>query len=123
MVTDRSYRVVLGASLLAILYFDLQSLLFAVIGILYAEGLSNRRLPYVINRLLRAEEPAPRITFPPEAEQAWRLVVATMLLLTGVLFVQNAWFLPWFLGFAILGAGVSDICPVVQLLRMAGCRS
>ena len=30
------------------------------------------------------------------------------------------WFIPWFLAFAIIGAGASGICPVLVGLRWAG---
>jgi hypothetical protein len=32
------------------------------------------------------------------------------------------WFLPWFVGFALLGAGLSGICPMVIGLRWLGFR-
>ena len=32
------------------------------------------------------------------------------------------WFFPWFMGFAILGAGASGVCPVLLGLKYIGFR-
>lgn len=123
MVTDRLYRVVLGCGILAVEYFGLTPLLYVMIATLFFEGMTNIRLPFIVNRLLRFKVAYPGFSFPPESEQAWRLVVAVALLLSGVVFVKQAWFVPWFLGFVILGAGISEICPGLILLRASGCRN
>jgi hypothetical protein len=34
--------------------------------------------------------------------------------------IDVLWFFPWFMGFAIMGAGASGICPVLLGLRWAG---
>ncbi|HEX8980605.1 MAG TPA: hypothetical protein VF811_12910 [Parasulfuritortus sp.] len=123
MVTDRIYRVMLGAGILAIEYFNLTPLLYVMIATLVFEGLTNIRLPFIANRLLGIKVAYPGFSFPPESEQAWRLVMAIALTLSGVVFVKQAWFVPWFLGFVILGAGISEICPGLILLRASGCRN
>jgi hypothetical protein len=55
-----------------------------------------------------------------EAERGWRLSVATMLVISLFAFPDVLWFLPWFMGFAILGAGVSGVCPMYLAMRWAG---
>ena len=122
-MTDRQYRVILGVLLLFTLYFDLRGMLYALIGLLYLEGVTNLRVPFLVNRAFGRPVRYEGVSLPLETEQALRLAIATFLLLAGVVYSNTIWFLPWFLGFAILGAGLSDVCPVVALLRRAGCRN
>lgn len=125
-MTDRNYRLVLGLAILLILYFDLTRAMYGLIGLLFVEGITNWRIPQLVARLTQQSDAPPIEPFdfkwPLNEERAWRLVVALLLLLTAVLFNEIAWFLPWFMGLAILGAGVSGVCPVLLGLRFAGCR-
>ena len=59
-----------------------------------------------------------RINF--EAERALRLVVAATLVITYILFPNQAWFLPWFVGVMLTFAGVSRFCPMVLALKWIG---
>lgn len=120
MTSERIYRLSLGCTLLALLYLDLTPVLPVISGWLFIEGISHRRL-------LRAGETAPLqvlrpapIDFP--AESGLRLILAALLLLSVYGWPQLLWFLPWFLGFALIGAGLSGICPMAVLLRWAGMR-
>ena len=125
-MTDRNYRLMLGLAILLILYFDLTRAMYGLIGLLFVEGITNWRIPMLVGKLTRQSDAPPIEPFdfkwPLNEERAWRLVVAVLLLLTAVLFNEIAWFLPWFMGFAILGAGVSGVCPVLLGLRFTGCR-
>jgi len=64
----------------------------------------------------------PRYNF--DSFRAWRISVAIMLggsyLLLNEQNIEVVWFIPWFMGFAILGAGVSGVCPVLLLIRWIG---
>lgn len=127
-MTDRNYRLLLGLTILAVLYFDLTYAMYGLIGLLFVEGITNWRIPLLASRLARQSGAGALsrglfdLKWPLHEERAWRLTVGLMLLLTAVLFKEAAWFLPWFMGFAILGAGVSGLCPVLLGLRFAGCR-
>lgn len=126
-MSDRLYRLLLGIAILVALYFDMTRVMYGLVAVLFLEGVTNWRIPLLLNRLLRlpgADTPmGPFSTrWPLHSEQAWRLVVGFMLLLTAVLFGESVWFLPWFMGFAILGAGVSGVCPMLYGLHAAGCR-
>jgi hypothetical protein len=125
-MTDRNYRLVLGLAILVVLYFDLTYAMYGLIGLLLVEGVTNWRIPLLVNKFIQHPAATPLEPFdfkwPLHEERAWRLMVGIMLLLTAVLFNEIAWFLPWFMGFAIFGAGVSGICPVLFGLRFAGCR-
>lgn len=124
-MTDRLYRLLLGLMLVVGLYFDLQEMLIGLILLALFEGITNWRLPLLINGL-HSHIPAPAeadhgaIAF--EAERAWRLVVAAALILSLYLFPPQLWWLAWFMGFAIFGAGMSGVCPGLVCLRMLGLR-
>ena len=53
-----------------------------------------------------------------EAERAWRFVVAGFLASFLAVFQEGA----WFMGFAIFGAGLSGVCPVLVSLKLMGFR-
>ena len=132
-MSERTYRLILGTLLLVLLYFAQHPLIIALIALLFAEGLTNLRVPRVIKALrggrarygdsvtyvsLQPRARAPRFAF--EAERAWLLVMGSILLASCVLFPRQLWFLPWFQGFAVVGAGVSGICPALISLKLAG---
>lgn len=128
-MTNRLYRLLVGLVLLIGLYFDMPWVIDALIVILFVEGITNWRVPTIVNTLLSKPKCDPNegslgIAFSPrcifEAERAWRLTVGTMLTIGFVLYYPLLWFLPWFMGFAIFGAGVSGVCPVFLLLKWAG---
>ncbi len=131
-MSDRSYRALLGALMLVALTLDFAPLMYALIVMLLLEGLTNLRIPKLVNRLRRLDPgsmtkascgmtPRP-FRFRFEAERAWRLLIGSLLLLTYVLFYKTLWFFPWFLGFAIVGAGASGICPMEFSLKRLGFR-
>lgn len=132
-MSERFFRLIVGTLLLGFLYFEIPYGIPLLIGVLAAEGLTNCRVPALVTRLRLAGESAfedsselvpeahlARIPF--DAERAWRLVVAVMLVITVYLFNEQLWFFPWFMGFAIFGAGLSGVCPVLISLKLMGFR-
>lgn len=132
-MSDRTFRLIFGALLLLALYFDLIYLVYFLIAILFLEGITNWRIPLLVQKIRGASSTidesndnlAPlhgdyRFNF--EAERAWRLVSASMLLVTYVLFYDLLWFFPWFMGFALFGAGVSGVCPMLTGIKWIGCK-
>lgn len=129
-MTERTFRIFFGAGLLLALYFDLRPLVLGLIALLALQGITNRRITHFISRLrysdsMVAETPCiaaatitARINF--EAERALHLIVAGMLIFTYVIYNQQLWFFPWFIGFALLGAGLSGICPMILALKAFG---
>lgn len=128
---ERLFRLLLGALLLGILYFDQQALLPVLLVLLVIEGMSDLALTRLLGRLSPRLQLAPPESTPScatlsarhfdfSAERAWRLSVATMLVLAFYVLNQQLWFVPWFMGFAILGAGLSGVCPVLSSLRLLG---
>ncbi len=130
-MTDRQFRLGLGATLLACLYYDQLTLATCLVGYLVFEGLTNWRLPLVIARL-RNQPPEPQcgqflvgevaVRFSFDAERALRLLVASTLTISLYIFPEPLWWLAWFVGFAMLGAGISGVCPMLTVLKLVGFR-
>lgn len=130
-MSNRIYRFILGILLLTALSIDSSLLMYMLISMLIFEGITNLRVPILINKLKPAWREMEtsacagqgdyRIRF--EAERAWRLLVGVILIVTYVMFYQALWFFPWFMGFAIVGAGASGICPMEYTLKHIGFRS
>ena len=132
-MSDRTFRLIFGALLLLALYFDLNYLVYSLITVLFLEGITNWRIPLLVQKIRGASStidesndnlaPLHRdYRFNFEAERAWRLVSASMLLITYALFYDLLWFFPWFMGFAIFGGGASGVCPVLIGVKWAGFR-
>ena len=131
-MSNRSYRSTLGALLLLSLYFDINVLMYSLIAIMFIEGITNFRIPLIVNKLLGntvnevdisdTSDANPLYRFKFESERVWRLMVASMMLITYVFFYQALWFFPWFMGFAILGAGISGVCPMKIFVNKLGFR-
>ncbi|HWS04135.1 MAG TPA: hypothetical protein VN448_12205, partial [Gammaproteobacteria bacterium] len=102
--------------------------IYVLMGMLLFEGITNWRVPALVSRLRSGSEPTVTavtssnwvISF--EAERALRLILVAMLGLSLLLEPQLVWWLPWFIAFALIGAGLSGICPMVSALRWVGMR-
>ena len=130
-MNERIFRIILGTVLLLSLYFDLRQVIYGYILILFFEGITNWRIPILVSRLradrnaVAAVDASPSGTgarFNFEAERALRLAVAVFLVVSYVVFPKELWFFPWFIGFALFGAGLSGICPMVMGFRWSGFR-
>ena len=134
-MSNRAYRTALGVLLLLALYFDINMLMYVLIVMLFAEGITNFRIPMLVNKLSGIKSDDIEMTdasithdvpssyrFAFEAERVWRLMVGSMMLITYVFFYSTLWFSPWFMGFAILGAGVSGVCPMKIIVNKVGFR-
>lgn len=130
-MTEQLFRLLAGACIIMALYFDLRQMMVGLIVLLLFEGLTNWRIPVLITRLRQGADhvmAADKMPWPIhamfqigfDAERAWRVTVALLLILTYLLFYRQAWFMPWFMGFAIFGAGLSGICPMLISLKLIG---
>ena len=129
-MSDRIYLFFVGLSILAALYLESNIMIYAVVVILFLEGLSGWTLPRITQKIRKAQlEPGllklsktPRFNF--ESFLVLRLVLASVVLASYVAVheydVEILWFFPWFVGFAVLGAGVSGVCPVYLAIRWLG---
>lgn len=128
-MTERAYRLIIGLSLLGILYLNSRPAMYGLIAMLVFEAITNWRIPLLVSRLRygmaetnhRAGRERPcEYRFSFEAERALRLVFSGVLLVTYVMFNQQLWLFPWFAGFALAVAGLSGICPVLLFLEKLG---
>jgi len=123
-MSERYFRIVLGSSLLIILFFDFKVLAYVYIGIVFIEGVTNYRIPSIITRIKYGSFPNydlvgdSRINF--EAERALRILIALFLVLSYFMFAELLWFLPWFISIMLLAAGITNICPMQMSLKWLG---
>jgi hypothetical protein len=128
-LSNRIYRLIFGIALLLALYFDQHAVTYGLIALALTEAVTNLRIPLVVSRIRNGyngdcDEGSLGIRFKVrsnfEAERAWRLSVSIMLIVSTFAYPHALWFFPWFMGFAILGAGISGVCPVFLALKWAG---
>lgn len=128
-MTERIFRLILGATLILFLFMGWERAVYGYIVFLIFEGITNWRVPLLVSKLRYrpssvgssgTESGAAISGF--EAERGLRLVVAGLLIASYVLFRDHLWFFPWFVGFALVMAGISGICPMAIFLRKAGCK-
>lgn len=128
-MSEKNFRIVLGTWLIAALLFNSLYLMYALVGLLLFEGITNLRIPKLVVRLSAGADaaavfdatsanPNARISF--EAERGLRLIVAALIIISMTGLGSFLWLLPWFVGFALIGAGLSGICPMVLALRWLG---
>ncbi|MDH5657316.1 MAG: hypothetical protein OEZ34_15500 [Spirochaetia bacterium] len=126
------YNMVIGSMILISLFFDIKEIIYGIIVIVLFEALTDILIPRflvkipfaALNDSLHSTDTDERTPcrFNFHADRMWRITMAFILILSFVLFFDFLWFIPWFLGFAILGAGISDVCPMLEILRYVGFR-
>ena len=50
-MNERSFSLILGLSLLSIIYFDFVQGMYALVGLMLFEGITNWRIPLLVTRL------------------------------------------------------------------------
>ena len=128
-MSERAFRFILGAALMLLLFFQQEKAIYVYIGILLFEGITNLRVPLLVSRLrfgatYNGKQPLPegKTTIPFDAERMLRLIVAAFLIVSYVMFREQVWFFPWFIGFMLFMAGMTNICPMTMGLRWVGFR-
>lgn len=125
-MTERTFRLVIGIWLVLALFTALPTAIYLLMAVLLLEGVTNWRVPNVLARLRgmsMSDDMSPgECRIPFEAERALRLLVAGFLAVALFGVPELLWWLPWFIGFALIGAGLSGMCPMVQALRWVGMR-
>ena len=129
-MSERFYLLIVGAYILLSLYLEVDLMIYILSGVLMLEGLTNWRLTVVLQKLRKITLDSGLVAFKTknrisiEGIQMWRLVVAVVLASSYIMLhqydVEYIWFFPWFMGFAIMGAGVSGMCPMLMALRWVG---
>jgi len=125
-MSDRSYRFILGLSILISLFLKLDYAIYLIIGMMLIEAVTNYRLPILINQFKSSTsqshhddiEKCPY--FGIEAERLFRFIVVVLITLGCIIYPDSLWFFPWFVGLNLILAGITGICPLVMLLRKLG---
>lgn len=124
------FLFIVGVAIVAALYFELHAMIYLLSAMMMFEAVTNVRLTTQLQKIRNIELDSGLVVFRGQprlridAERAWRFLVALVLL--GVYAMLHEfgydmlWFFPWFLGFAIMGAGVSGVCPMQMGLRWVG---
>lgn len=129
-MSERNFRFIVSLILLTALYFDLRAIILGLIALYTFEGLTNWRVPILVTRW-RGQ--AMDTTCDPgavtvgralsfEAEQVLRIFIAIALFISFVIYAESAWFVPWLIGFALLGAAITGVCPCILGLKLCGFR-
>lgn len=131
-MSERLFLFVVGAFILISLYIEIDMNIYILCLWLLFEAIMDIRLTTLSQKLMSTTVPAGLTIFQTqsrfdfEALRALRIVVSVLLagafILINEYHIDVLWFVPWFLGFAILGAGVSGICPTMLLIRWLGFR-
>ena len=128
-MTERSFRLVIGIWLVLALLAAVPFASYVLMGVLLFEAITNWRIPILWARFSHnpsASAVAPRVAveslIPFEAERALRLIIVLFMGFSLFLAPDLLWWLPWFVAFALIGAGLSGICPMVSALRWVGMR-
>jgi len=126
-MSERTFRLILGGSLLLLHFFERIDLLYVYTGIVAFEGLTNWRIPILLSKLRYGQaygDPAKgagsTYRYDFEAERALRLVIVMFLAVSFFLFPRALWFFPWFVGFGLSMAGITGICPMAIFLKKMG---
>ncbi len=129
-MSERLYLFFVGVFILIALYFEVDVMIYLLCLLLFIEGITNFRLTTLTQKLMHVTVPVGLVSFQThqrfefDALRAWRITVAAML--GGSFFLlreyglEVVWFFPWFMGFAIMGAGASSVCPVLLFIRWIG---
>ena len=127
-MSERWYRLIQGIYLIVALYIENDAMIYAFMGLLTLEAITNIRLPIVMAKLttgldeLEDDSEEQCYTFSIESERLLRIFVVVFLLLSYVLFPEPVWFFPWFVGAMLLLAGITNICPMVMMFQFVGFR-
>lgn len=130
-MSERIFHLLVGLLLLAALCFDSKIVIYGLIAWLTLEVVINQRLTVIVSHLRYGDRCDLNKTstvrpcqggFNFEAERALRLVLVLLLTLSYVLFYRQLWIVTWFVGFALVAAGLSGICPMIITLKKFGFR-
>ena len=129
-MSDRVYLFLVGLYMLVALYLELHLMVYLVVGMMLIEGITGWTLPLVIQKLRKtdidsgllklAREPSLQFSAFRMMRLSLAIVVLASYLAVHEYNIEVLWFFPWFVAFAVLGAGVSGVCPVYLALRWLG---
>jgi hypothetical protein len=131
-MNERAYLFLTGVIILLALYVESNVMIYSISALLLFEAVTDIRLTIFLQRmqhitldsglvLLRTRQ-----RFNLDALRVLRFMVSSVLLISYAALheygIDVIWFFPWFMGFAIMGAGASGVCPLLLALRWIGFR-
>ncbi|MDH5612280.1 MAG: hypothetical protein OEY66_07480 [Gammaproteobacteria bacterium] len=129
-MSDRFYLLLLGLCILMALYIESNAMIYVLVVVVIIEGVTGFTLPVITQKISKSKlEPGLlQYTKPPRfqfgAFRMLRLVLGSVVFTSYIAVheynIDMLWFFPWFIGFAVLGAGVSGVCPVYLAIRWLG---
>ena len=131
-MSERQFRFIMGVTLWLVLvysaFYETMMPLFIFVSILLFEGITNLRLPGLINRLRYGksfpdpEENACNVKWfnKIESERMLRFIVSIFVLVPFYVLPEIIWFMPWFVASMLILAGITNICPMVMFMKWAG---
>ena len=131
-MNDRAYLFFIGLYILCSVYFEVDLMIYGLSALLLIEGVTGWSLPLYLQKLRSITLESGLVVFQTKNRfafdglRAWRFSVVAVLVTSYVLLnqydVKVLWFIPWFMGFAIMSAGLSSVCPMVLFIRWLGFR-
>ena len=129
-MSNRVYLFVIGLCILASLYLESNIMIYMLAVIVFLEGVSGVTITSLSQKIRNVKlesgllqlEKTPRFNF--DAFRMLRIIMSVIVLVSYMAVheynIDMLWFFPWFIGFAVLGAGVSGVCPVYLAIRWLG---
>lgn len=128
-MSEHFYRGMMGVILLLVLYIDRPELYYVYVGQLLVEGITNWRIPLLLDRLRSRQiersgrtVPQPRTNIAFDSERAMRLFFAALMILAFYALPSPYWFLNWIIAAFLILSGLVRVCPVVLFFRSVGFR-
>lgn len=131
-MSDRAYLFIVGMYILSALYLGIDMMIYILVAVMLFEGLSGLTITSLTQKLRKVSldtgllryDATPRFNF--DAFRALRIFFAIAMTVSYAAVheynIEVIWFLPWFFGFALVGAGVSSVCPVLLGMKWLGFR-
>ncbi|MGD8572797.1 MAG: DUF2892 domain-containing protein [Gammaproteobacteria bacterium] len=129
-MSERAFRLTMGIILLVLIYLDYMPLFYVYIFVLFFEGITNWRVPILVNRVRYGQDYPPsqpepiaeHSRFHFEAERAMRLLFAVVMVFSIFVIPRELWFINWIIGAFLTLAGLVNFCPVVVSFKALGFR-
>lgn len=131
-MSDRAYLFMIGSFILLSLYFEIHIMIYLLVVVMLFEGATGYTITRLTQNIRKVNldtgllnlETIPKFNF--DAFRALRILFAIVMMASYVAVhvykFEMVWFFPWFFGFALVGAGISSVCPVFLGMRWLGFR-
>lgn len=129
-MSNRVYLFLLGLCILMALYLESDIMIYVLVVILLLEGVTGICLSRLTQKIRNIQLESGLLSYNKTAKfnfDAFRMlrIVLAVVVLGSYIAVHDynidmLWFFPWFVGFAVLGAGVSGVCPIYLAIRWLG---